>query len=123
MTGISGNNSNNGVTWYKITSEDENSQDWSYIQVTPDNVFGLPRLSNLSTTYYKGAIYAIGTESGKYKYLYRSNDNGIAWHPLTDLHPIPVDLDAANGAASIAAVGNQLWIIQENGKIWQGSIL
>ena len=123
MTGISSNNSNNGVTWYKMTSKDDNNQEWSYIQVTPDNAFGLPRLNNLSTTYYKGAIYAIGSESGKYKYLYRSNDNGIAWHPLTELHPVPADLDAANGAASIAAVGNQLWIIQENGKIWQGSIL
>ena len=123
MTGISGNNSNNGVAWYKITSEDDKNQDWSYIQVTPDNAFGLPCLGNLSATYYKDALYAIGSEAGRYKYLYRSNDNGIAWHPLTSLYPIPADLDATNGAASIATIGDQLWIIQENGKIWQGSIL
>ena len=123
MTGLSGNNSSNGVTWYKMTSAADNNQQWSYIQVTPDNAFGLPRLENLSTTYYKNSLYAIGTETGKYKYLYRSDDNGIAWHPQTALQPVPADLDAANGAASIATVGTQLWIIQENGKIWQGSIL
>lgn len=123
MAGLSGNNSSNGVTWYKMTSAADNNQQWSYIQVTPDNAFGLPRLENLSTTYYKNSLYAIGTETGKYKYLYRSDDNGIAWHPQTALQPVPADLDAANGAASIATVGTQLWIIQENGKIWQGSIL
>ena len=98
------------------------NQPWAYIQVTPDNPFGLPRLHHLSVTRYNKALYAIGAENGAYKYLYRSDDNGIAWHPQTEKYPMPADLDADKGAASIVAVDKQLWIIQENGTIWQGSI-
>lgn len=123
MAGLSSNNDKNGVSWYKVSSQEESpNQDWTYIQVTADNPYGLPHLANFSMTYYKRALYAIGAESGNYKYLYRSDDNGITWHPQTKMYPVPSNLDAANGAASIAAVGKELWIIQENGKVWQGSI-
>ena len=123
MTGISSNNSDNGVAWYKTSSTEESTnQDWAYIQVTPDNTFGLPHLDNLSVAYYLKSLFAIGTESGQYKKLYRSDDNGITWHPQTEKYLVPAGLDAANGAASLVAVGKKLWIIQENGKVWQGSI-
>lgn len=123
MTGISTHNSDNGVTWYKVSSKEEaTNQQWAYIQVTPDNPYGLPHLDNLSVTYYKKALFAIGAEAGKYQYLYRSDDNGITWHPQTAMYPTPQTLDAALGAASIVAVDKQLWIIQENGTVWQGSI-
>ena len=123
MTGISNNNSEHAVTWYKVSSTDETTdQPWAYIQVTADNPYGLHHLDNLSTTYYNGALFAIGAESGTYKYLYRSDDNGITWHPQTEMYPMPDDLDPANGAASIVTAGTQLWIIQENGTVWLGSI-
>lgn len=123
MTGISSHNSNNGVSWYKTSSiEESTNQPWAYIQVTPDNPFGLPHLEHLSVAYYQKSLFAIGTESGQYKKLYRSDDNGITWHPQTEKYLVPAELDAANGAASIVAVGKKLWIIQENGKVWQGSI-
>ena len=123
MTGLSSENSKHGVSWYKTTSEDENiNQQWAYIEVTPDNSFGLPYLENLSVTYYNQSLYAIGIESYQYKYLYRSDDNGITWHPQTEKYPLPEKMDAANGAASIVTVGKKLWIIQENGKVWKGSI-
>lgn len=124
MTGLSNQNNTHGVSWYKLTSQDNNAnQPWAYIQVTLENVYGLPHLDYLSTTYYKGALYAIGaTAEGTYEYLYRSDDNGITWHPQTEMYPVPADLSGENGAASIAAVGNSLWILQENGKIWRGSI-
>ncbi len=123
MTGLSSNDTLHGVAWYKMTSPDDNiNQPWSYIEVTLDNPYGLPHLDHLSVTRYNEALYAIGSKAGAYEYLYRSDDNGITWHPQTEMYPMPADLDAANGAASITTVGNSLWIIQENGKIWQGSI-
>lgn len=123
MAGICNNNEKNGVSWYKITSAEESSnQPWTYIQVTADNPYGLPLLDNLSITYYKEALFAIGAESGNYKYLYRSDDNGISWHRQTDKYPVPSTLNAADGVASIVAVNKKLWIIQENGTVWQGSI-
>ena len=73
-------------------------------------------------TRYDGALFAIGTTEGKYEYLYRSDDCGITWYPQTQLYPLPEELDATNGIASIVAVNNQLWIIQENGNVWEGSI-
>lgn len=123
LTGLSAQNTANGVTWSKLTSADGTfDQPWTYIQVTGDNAYGLPRFAHLSVTYYKGALFAIGTEDGLYKHLYRSDDNGITWHAQTEKYPVPATLDSTEGAASIVAVGSHLWIIQESGKIWRGSI-
>ena len=123
MAGISSYNNEFGVTWYKMASADETvDQPWAYIQVTPDNPYGMPHFDCVSMTYYKEALFAIGMEDGEYKDLYRSDDNGITWHPQTEMYPVPKTLDGANGVASIVAVDTKLWIVQENGTIWQGSI-
>lgn len=112
-----------GKTWFKMSSLDSTiNQDWAYVQLSKDNVYGLPKLGGLSMTYYNGALYAIGTKDGAYKNIYRSEDNGITWHKLSGMYPLPADLDAANGLAALVTVGSDLWIIQENGKVWQGSI-
>ncbi len=123
MTGLSSNNDEYAVVWYKVSSIDANTnQAWAYIQVTEDNMYGLPALSNLSTTYYHNALWAMGIIDGLYDYFYRSDDNGITWHMQVEKYLKPEDLDPANGAASLVAVGRKLWIVQENGNIWQGSI-
>lgn len=123
MTGITSKNIENGVSWYKVSSTDSNTnQRWSYIKVTNDNPYGLPLLSNLSVTHYNGSLYAIGIGNEGYKTLYRSDDNGITWHAQTEKYLIPANLDADNGIASIVTVGKEMWIIQENGQIWRGSI-
>ena len=123
MTGITSNNTKNGVSWYKVSSIDSNTnQRWSYIRVTDDNPYGLPLLGNLSVTHYDGSLYAIGVEEGGYEALYRSDDNGITWHSQTEKYLIPADLNASDGVASIVSVGEEMWIIQENGRIWRGSI-
>jgi hypothetical protein len=82
----------------------------------------MPHFDYPSVTYYNEALYAIGVENDAYAELYRSDDNGITWHPQSEKYPTPKDLKPVNGAASILAVGKDLWIIQENGKVWQGSI-
>lgn len=132
MTGLSSANAENGVAWFKLSALDEDmNQMWSYIEVTPENPFGLPRMGNLCVANYAGSLFALGTEkvasgSGekvdKYRYLYRSFDNGISWHAVTEKYMIPAGLDAANGKAQIVAKDGKLWIIQENGNVWQGSI-
>jgi hypothetical protein len=123
MTGLSSQNSKNGVSWCKNSSEDTSiNQPWAYIQVTPDNAYGMPHFDYSSVTKYNGALYAIGVEDDAYGELYRSDDNGITWHPQSKKYPMPTDLKPANGVASIVAVDKNLWIIQENGKVWQGSI-
>ncbi len=112
-----------GVAWFKMSSLDSNTnQDWSYIQITLDNPYALPKFETQSTTYCNGALYTMGVRNGKYSKLYRSDDNGVTWHSLSDSYPMPKELDPANGDASLVAVGSKLWIIQENGLVWQGSI-
>ncbi|MBO4214940.1 MAG: hypothetical protein J5888_01230 [Bacteroidaceae bacterium] len=122
MAGVSSQNTNNAVTWCKTsTLEESTNQPWAYIQVTGDNAYGMPHFDYPSVTYYNGALYAIGVEENAYAALYRSDDNGITWHQQ-EKYPTPADLKPANGVASIVAVNQQIWIIQENGKVWQGSI-
>lgn len=124
MTGVTSKNTKNGVSWYKVSSTDNyTNQKWSYIQVTADNPYGLPLLNNLSMTHYGGSLYAIGNnKNGEYKNLYRSDDNGITWHASKGKYLIPANLNSANGAASIVTAGEEMWIIQENGQIWRGTI-
>lgn len=127
MTGITEKNAKNGVSWYKVTSKDEDiNQNWMYVQVTNDNKYGLPRFKNMSTTMYGGCLYAIGisslAEGDKYQSLYCSKDNGITWKTVEEKYPLPADLDAKNGAASIISAGGKFYIIQKGGKIWCGTI-
>ena len=123
MTGRNSLDNSRGVTWHKTSSGDaDTNQSWAYIQITGDNAYGLLPFGDMSTTYLNGSLYVLGTESGEYTRLYRSDDHGITWHILSEKYPLPADLKAAGGAACIATVGSTLWIIQENGKVWQGSI-
>lgn len=123
MAGLSSQNKRNAVVWCKTSSADAGvNQPWAYIQVTADNPYGLPRFESFSMTYHNGALFAIGVEEGEYKYLYRSDDHGITWHPQTAKYLVPADLHAVDGVACIVSVNDCLWIVQESGKVWQGSI-
>lgn len=128
MGGLSERNTQHGVTWYKVTSEIEQcNQPWSYIQVSGDNEHGCPRLKELCTVYYEGNLYTMGrrTQSdGSYKFegFYRSEDNGIAWYLQSKKWRLPKDLDAANGPASVAVVGNTAYVVQDGGLVWRGAI-
>lgn len=125
MTGLTSKNAENGVAWYKVTSMDENiDQDWSYIQVTKDNKYGLPLLANLSVARSKGALYAIGAKNGAYECFYKSDDNGITWHALSlSSYPLPEGLSIEGGRAVLLGSDDCLWIMQENGNVWEAMTL
>lgn len=127
LSGISENNNENSVTWYKVSSLDENiNQDWMYIQVTKDNEYGLPKFEDMSVAMHNGALYAIGSENNggnaTYKYIYRSTDNGITWHTNPSKYPLPEGLDAKKGSACMISSNDNIWIIQKGGNIWSGVI-
>lgn len=126
LTGISGSSAPKNVCWFKISSENKNSnQKWGYIKVTEDNPYGLPDFEKFSVTLYKGELYAIGTKGNEYySILYRSSDNGITWHNISEMYPTPADIKTkGSGASSIVTVGDEFWIINEGGMIWRGSIV
>lgn len=122
MNGITDDNT--AVSWYKVTSPDyETNQKWMYIQVTDDNPYSLPKFKHMSSCMLNGSLFAIGIEdeSNAYKYIYRSDDNGITWKNY-DKYPLPVELSAADGMAELVAFNDKLWIIQKGGKVWSGVI-
>lgn len=125
MCGINDNNKEYCNSWYKVSSKDEDiNQNWMYIQITKDNPYGLPLFTDMSSALYKSSIYAIGInpKTNAYEYLYRSDDNGITWKPLTSSYKLPSDLDAQKGSARLVCANNKIWIIQKGGNIWSGTI-
>ena len=122
MVGLCEGKTDNSVSWYKVSAKDDDvDQNWSY-SVSFNNLFEFPYLAGLSATVYDDAIFAIGKSNGKYEYLYRSDDCGISWHPLTSKYLLPDEInDDDSTNASIMTVGDELWIIKGN-NIWKGQI-
>lgn len=120
MCGLTTQNSDNAVTWYKVSSTNNSiDQEWNYIQVTAENEFGCPRLENFSATQHKGEIYAIG---GNNEGIYISADNGISWHLQTKKKMLPAEIIGQDAPTSIVSGNGQLWLIQSGGKVWAGKI-
>ena len=128
MGGLTQSNANSAVTWYKMTSAtNQYNQPWSYIQLSGDNTHGLPRLEEMSTVYYSGCLYSIGRRAItdgtlKFEGIYCSEDNGIAWYLQSKKWCLPKDLEAADGPASMAIIGDTLYIVQTGGSVWKGVI-
>ena len=120
MGGLTASNEENAVLWFKISSDDENlDQKWNYIQVTEENLYGCPKMENLSMAYYKNEIYAIG---GNNEGIYISADNGISWHLQTKKKMLPAEITGQSAPASIVSGNGYIWIIQSGGKVWKGKI-
>lgn len=120
MGGLSANNDNNAVIWFKVSSKDEDTdQKWNYIQVTEENKYGCPKMANLSMAHYKNEIYAIG---GNKEGLYISADNGISWHLQTRKRMLPAGIVGEDTPASIVSGDGYIWIIQSGGTVWRGKL-
>lgn len=110
--------------WYKVSDMDEDvNQKWMYVQISNDNIYGLPKFKEMSYTRYNNSLYAIGLEekTNAYQYIYRSDDNGITWK-AQNKYPLPQDFKNEHGTAKILTLDNKLWIIQKGGYIWSGTI-
>ncbi len=122
MVGLNDNNQNYSIAWNKVSSANKYvDQNWNYINITKNNIFPFIRLEALSATAYNDAIFAIGKKDGVYEYLYRSDDKGISWHPITSQYTLPNDINSNNANATILTVGNEIWIVKGD-KIWKGAI-
>ena len=120
MCGLTAQNGDNAVAWYKVSSADESiNQKWNYVQVTAENNFGCPKLDNMSIAYHKGEIFAIG---GNNEGIYISADNGITWHLQTEKKLLPAEVAGQSVPASMTTGDGCLWLIQSGGKVWRGVI-
>jgi len=120
MMGLSNQNTENAVVWYKVSSADEQyDQAWNYISITPDNAYGMPRLQNVQMLRYHNALLAFGAP---YDALYRSFDNGITWHKAVSLMALPTDLKDSTLPTSAFVADGKIWILQSGGKLWKGEV-
>lgn len=121
MIGQSTQDTENAVTWYKISSSDpELNQTWAYIRITDDNGYAMPSLDGLRMVRYADALYAFGSP---YDTFYRSRDNGVTWHPLSSNALPPTSLRGDITTTSSMAVLNEcLWITTGDGRMWRGSM-
>ncbi len=123
MAGVTSQNVDNAVVWYKIAAKEQASnQQWDYITVSSENQYPLPALNNLAIFHYNDALYALG---GDNKTFYKSDDNGITWRQVTEYQFPPTSLKA-NKPVSIAVSGDHIIMIQVGDEgtatMWKGKI-
>lgn len=129
MAGLSANNTENAVVWYKITSEDPvSNQSWQYMQITDENNNGCPRLENINFIRYNNCLWAIGGKntsdesSVPYDGFYRSYDNGLTWRKVTEKVSLPQNIIGSDTPTSIVVYNKELILMQSGGFIWSGQI-
>lgn len=129
MGGLSVNNSDNAVVWYKISSDDPTSnQHWQYMQITEENSNGCPRLENINFIRYDNCLWAMGGKnlsddaSVPYECFYRSYDNGLTWRKVNEKVALPQNFVGSDLPASIVVYGKELVLLQSGGHLWSGEI-
>lgn len=117
------------VVWTQFATE----QEWIPLYME-DNANNCPNLENSSMIHYNHQLYVFGgpgknNDSAKaFDYLYRSNDNGIGWTPITEKALFPEEFaslyTAADGNYSCVVDENHfLWIMWgKTGEVWRGRI-
>ena len=123
LAGVSSQQTNHAVVWYKIAAKEQASnQQWDCITVSANNPYPLPVLQNLTIFHYNDALYALG---GDNKRFYKSEDNGITWKEMTEYQFPPVAL-IPNKPVSVAVSGEHVIMIQTNNEgsvtMWKGKI-
>lgn len=129
MMGNSQGNDDYAVAWFKVSSADsELDQDWAYVNISADNSYAMPKLDNLQMVRFNGTLYAFGKNNDDsedaYNLVYKSNDNGVTWHEMTEKITMPPALNEASDEPVTAAVaGGMVWVVQSGGRIWKGEML
>lgn len=109
--------------WYKVSAHDSDvDQPWSYINISSDNKWTLPKMKDMQMFHYNGKLYALGiSEDGSgYQRFYRSDDNGITWRTVEKLFMLPESVCGTEEPLSICVSGGNIWLVQSGSKIWRG---
>lgn len=120
--------SDNAVVWNKMWnfSEPEQTAEWIYFPISPDNKIPCPKLNYLNLLPYDGKCIAFGGTSidGTHQaldVLYVSQDYGITWRPSAEIH-IPEALKGSEGCITSTVDYNYfIWIIT-NAQVWRGRL-
>ena len=128
MMGASAADTNYATVWYKTSSADADLDGtWSWVAPPTDKTYAMPRLDNLQMVRYNGMLLALGgaDASGNtqdaYRYLYRSDDNGVSWHKQTEKLGLPDALNASPAQmVGVAATTDGLWLVENGGRTWRG---
>lgn len=119
------------MVWGKVEENATGSenQPWAYYNITDDNKYPAPRLTNLQAVKYGDAIMAFGgsglgasTETAFSKF-YMSYDKGITWQN-DSLMSLPIGFKCASSSFALVADNNScVWLIcGGSGQIWKGHI-
>ena len=130
MMGASATDSPYASVWYKISAADADlNETWTLVKTPTDKTFAMPCLEDLQMVRYNGMLLAFGgadatgNKQDAYRYLYRSDDNGVSWHQQTEKLGLP-DALRNEPMLSVGAAANDdgLWIIQNGGRTWRGQL-
>lgn len=116
------------VVWNKVADRGDD-QDWFFTNTSWENhYYILPRMQDLSATYYADGIVAIGgepvnNEAVAYSTLYYSPDQGATWHKQAGMR-VPEGFSAASAATVVADGFGYIYLISNgdgvNGQVWKG---
>lgn len=114
-----GNDAEGNVrSWRKICQygEVEKGGTWVFMPVDLINRYTLPQQQNLSLTYYKDVLLALGSS----RVIYQSTDQGITWKPSAK-YTLPTTIQGSLITMSADNKG-RLWLVTDAGEIWQGAL-
>jgi len=123
MAGVSSQQADHAVVWYKVAAEEQASnQQWDCITYDAANPYTLPALTNLTIFHYNDVLYALGGDNQRF---YKSEDNGITWKEVTE-YQFPPSTLIANRPVSVAVCDGYVVMIQRNDEgsvtMWKGKI-
>ena len=132
LTGTSDANSKYAVNWFKYEGNGDYKPEeiWAYISVDEENLYPLPKLSNLKVVRFDDSILlAIGgaglddSKAKAYSAIYVSHDNGISWIP-NDVFRIPEGLDTSATDVDMLVDNDKfVWLVcSGTGEIWRGRL-
>ena len=123
MAGFSAGVDKISSIWRKIVEYDlQGEEKWVYMDRTDDNRFALPQLENLILMCYDDGILAWGIKDDGFSSMYQSRDNGIVWKE-NSYYKLPVDfIESGECAFGAATDGKEIWLIGNNGQVWQGHL-
>lgn len=119
------------MVWNKIEENAQGSenQSWVYYNVSSDNQYAAPRLTNIQVNAYNGGMMAFGgsgigaSDIGAFKAFYFSYDGGITWHADTII-TTPQGFNSSNSSFAVTVdINNYIWIVAgTSGQVWKGRL-